>query len=59
MLDVRTGDGASDEGFVVTNEMGRGGVSMLVAETFASSSAVLLPGMPFNPDKSYGAFPII
>ncbi len=32
--------------FAVANQMGRGGVSVTVAATFANSSAASLPGMP-------------
>ncbi len=32
--------------FAVANEMGRGGVSVAVAASFANSSAASLPGMP-------------
>ncbi len=34
--------------FAVANEMGRGGVSVVVAAAFANSSVASLPGMPLR-----------
>ncbi len=48
--------------FMVANEMGLGGVSMVAAAAFASSSAASLPDMPFltkYPDEDGGAFPVV
>ncbi len=48
MLDVRTGDGASGEGSVVTIEMGRGGVPMLLGMSLCPLTQI-----------SYGTFPVV
>ncbi len=45
--------------FAVANEIGRGGVSVVVAAAFANLSAASLPGMTWNPDEGGGAFPVV
>ncbi len=62
LLDVGSVTVRRMRAFALANEMGRVGVSVMVAAAFANSSAASLPGMTlvtWNPDESGGAFPVV